>query len=493
MGLQTFDVKTQKFLHWLRNDANVQISEKIDLVDLRSENQGRCVIATQNISSGEVLFEIPRDSLLNVSTSSLAQISPQIREKLVTAVGHWEGLVLSILYEYKVLRERSRWWPYFEVFPDINEMNNLMYWSNDEIQFLKPSPVLTRIGRDSAKVMYQQILNLIEEFQLQELNAVTWEEFVYVASVIMAYSFDMECNDFKDLESFSDDEDNGVSSVSRDGFLKSMVPLADMLNSDTHLCNAKLMYSTSSLTMTAVSDIPAGHQVFNIYGDHPNAEILRRYGYVEWTGSKFDFGEIPLEIISSAANQCFGIPIEFVEKVIEIIRDSEKIEQLTECEPIILDYYDCYVDGQVLPESITLIQVLVTAAQIPHIDTFDYENLEGCLQRITKKAIQIVGNGKMTKRCLRLCEYIVNERLKDYPSHAFREMSPDHFEIHNDFLRQRMAECVLKSEVRSIQNCFQSLERNYRIMEDQKFLGNVMKRGLESKPKSQREVKRAKR
>lgn len=489
---QQFDSRTSNFLNWLVSSANVQISTKVAFEDLRDVNQGRALVAVENIAKNETLFEIPRAHILNVTTSELGKRSPEIQQKLVTSVGHWEGLVLVILYEFKVLREQSLWWSYFEVLPSAKDMNNLIYWSQNDLDTLNPSLVLDRVGKDSAVEMYNRVLYHMQEFGIPGLIDVTWEEFVHVASVIMSYSFDVERSDFGGNEEQSDEEDDYYtdddgeddSSVLRDGYFKSMVPLADMLNSDTHGCNANLVYSSTSLKMIAIKNIHRGDQIYNIYGDHPNAEILRRYGYVEWSGSKFDFGEIPLSTVVNTIACNLNVSVSFIEHVLNYIKSSDSIDELFEGETIILDAYDCYADGGIVTECVTLIQVLCVLLQLPEIETYDEGSLLRVLHRIMKKVLQLIGSGRVTKNTVRLWEQIVDSRLKDYPSHAFREVTPDHTTPHEDSLRQRMAECVLQCEVRSIQNCFQSIENQFQVIDDEKLARNILKRKIEVSERS---------
>ena len=48
---------------------------------------------------------------------------------------------------YEFLRgAESRWKPYFDILP--NEFNSLMFWSKEELEELKGSAVLGKIGRE---------------------------------------------------------------------------------------------------------------------------------------------------------------------------------------------------------------------------------------------------------------------------------------------------------------------------------------------------------
>lgn len=477
---------TEQFSAWLSEVAGVRMSPKIAISDLRNFNQGRCVVAREAIEGQEVLFEIPRSAILNVGTSRLTEKYPGIRGRLLEEIGHWEGLVLCMLYEMKVLNIQSRWWAYFQVLPRPDEVNSLMFWNDEQLEGLKPSLIVERVGVAEAKQMYERVLQYVEESGVEELGSVSWSDFVYVASVIMSYSFDVE------LVDADPNEEQELSTVKNDGYMKSMIPLADTLNANTSKCNANLVYDIESLKMCATKPIGMGEQVYNIYGDHPNSELLRRYGYVEWEGSKYDFGEVPMATLVNVIHQKFQWDIEHLTQLIDIIRDNETIGDELQGENIVLHAYDCYSDGQIIPECVVLLQIMVTFLQISEARTLDRPAVERTLLRVVKKCFQLVESGRITKNCARMIEYVIDARLREYPSHVFREITPDHYSIPDiESLRQRMTEKVLQSEVDSLQNCFQSVEENFKLIADSKLLENISKRKLPVKKfKTMKKVKR---
>ncbi|SCU78519.1 LAFA_0A07008g1_1 [Lachancea sp. 'fantastica'] len=470
------DQRTQAFLDWAQTDQKLWISDKIKLQQHPTDaQQGRCVLAEQNVAKGEKLFEIKRESVLNVTTSSLSRENSEIRKLFLHKLGHWEGLIVVILYELKMKQENSQWWPYFQVWPQQASMNSLMYWSDEEVAQLSPSGVRNRIGRDGARAMYETVLECIKELNLTQFQAVTWEEFVHVASVVMAYSFDMERADYEEEDEDEEEEDeSGPVSVWQDGYIKSMVPMADMLNADTHKCNANLTYSPDSLIMVAVDDIIGGDQVYNIYGEFPNSELLRRYGYVEWAGSKYDCGEIPLCTVVQAMQACLGCSREIIDKILDLIQNRSEIrDEVLEGEPLVLESYDCYVDGQISPECITLCQIVACTLQLPRAETLSEKALLEFLQRLVKKAIQSVNSNEITKVCAHVFESALDLRLREYPSHTFREPPPDSKPLNAPGYRKIMAECVLRSEVKAFQNSSRSLRSEYQLIDDAELLDKV--------------------
>lgn len=453
---------THDFEHWLLN-SGVQVSPKIKIEDLRHLSQGRGLIATQDIEEDEVLFSIPRNVLLNIETGTLSGINNN-REKLLTKYDHWEGLILTILYELS-LGEQSKWTPYFKILPE--EFHSLMFWNEEELNMLNPSLVLKRVGKDKAEETFNKLIpNALIDLDIGHLN-ISLDLFHRVASTILSYSFDVERPDFN--EDLEDDEQ-----VQYDGYYKSMVALADLLNADTNLANANLFYETDVLVMKSVKKILKNDQIYNTYGDHPNSELLRRYGYVEWNGSKFDFGELPLSTIKQTLNIHSDLPMEFIDRVLDLISqaDVDEIE-----EDIVLDSYDAYNDGEVLPESQILIQVLTTIVQInqsENLQKLSNELLSKNINRVLKKCYQLIESGSMTKNAVLTWEQCILTRLEDYPSHAFRDflIPPPAERLH----KLKMSECILKSEVSSLQTCLKSFSSNFKLIDDDKLVRNILKR-----------------
>ncbi|CCC67363.1 hypothetical protein NCAS_0A08050 [Naumovozyma castellii] len=499
MTVDAFLKNTENFHSWLTNSVGYKLSPKIKIADGRDTNQGRFILATEDIKTDELLFEIPRESILNVLTSSLVSEYPAWENILLDGdVGHWEGLIICMLFEIKVKKNMSKWAPYFDVLPESTDLNSLMYWTAEELEALKPSLVLDRIGNDGAHQMHEKVMELIRTFEKDHsvdlsFGTITWEDFLYVASIIMSYSFDVELPPTSADENEEDDEveEDVEQTVRNEGSLKSMIPLADTLNSDTNKCNAHLIYDEDSLKMRAISNIKAGEQVYNIYGNHPNAEILRRYGYVEWEGSKYDFGELPLEVIIETLHEQYDIPIEKIRKILKIFQTDEAILELVDDEDIIVDAYDCYVDGELGPEVVVLLQIFCILLQTPNLKKILKSSMVKLLQRVTKKCLQLIERGLITEQCLILWEKCIRKRLLSYnhvtPVSASMQFTGDTHE-----LRLKMASKVLDTEMKSLNNCLLSLEKQYKTLPDEKLLTNILKRNAEAddEPKNRKKPRR---
>lgn len=364
-----FKVKTDNFVNWLK-ERKVEISPKIAVHDYRSAHQGRGVIALEDIEEGEVLFTIPRSSILAVDSVN-PELTPEISKlfkesPLVKQLDTWMALILYMMIRIKDDEFR----PYYDVLPQ--KLNTLMYWDEKEVkELLKGSTVVDRIGKEGAEESYHNLLKPIFEENKEFFKDIdtSIEQYHRMGSLIMAYSFDVEKVTSEENEEEDEDEDE-----EEDETVKAMVPLADILNAHTRLCNANLFHEDGFLEMRAIKPIPANTQVYNTYGDLPNSDLLRRYGYVETGGNEFDVTEIKTESILEAFIKIFNseeekedskkqITLDFLKQGLETLEswqeEADYFSPEGEWAEFVDDSYDIPVTGIAPIELQVLISFLV--------------------------------------------------------------------------------------------------------------------------------------
>lgn len=190
-------------------------------------------------------------------------------------------------------RPNSKWAPYLAILP--RQLDSLMFWSESELAELQSSTVVTKIGKAGAEQMFAEHITLLGQCDVELYHR--------VASIIMAYAFDIpEQGEAKDTETEGDDE-----LVSDDGedekTVLSMIPLADLLNANADRNNARLCSDLETLEMRTIKPIPKGEEIFNDYGQLPRSDLLRRYGYVTDNYAAYDVAEISTQsIISQLTN-----------------------------------------------------------------------------------------------------------------------------------------------------------------------------------------------
>ncbi|CAJ0647457.1 3085_t:CDS:10 [Entrophospora sp. SA101] len=258
----SFELINESFVDWFCANGGI-ISPKIAFKDYSNENAGRGMMAVEEIGSDEVLFEIPRSILLSPKTSLLKnEVSTEEYKKLYK-INHWFPLILCMMYESQ--KENSLWKPYFDILP--KQFETPMFWTEEELTELQGTGVIDKIGKaDSEKGFYEHLLPIIQSkpnvFKPDVHNINLFHQ---IGSLIMSNAFN---------EENGNGGDNKISIV--------MIPMADMLNHKTGYNNARLyQHKGSSLQMIAIKKIKKGEQIFNTYGDLCNADLLRKYGFVD--------------------------------------------------------------------------------------------------------------------------------------------------------------------------------------------------------------------
>lgn len=193
-------------------------------------------VATRDIPADTVLFTIPRKSIINVETSALKGLLPQVFEEPeddeTPHLDSWSSLILVMMYEF-LLGVESAWKPYFDVLPCA--FDTPMFWSADELSHLQASATASKVGKDTAEEMFHSLLIPVIRANPQVFAAAqdaSDHDLITLAhrmgSTIMAYAFDLENDEGQDDD---DDEDGWVED--RDGkALMGMVPMADIMNAD---------------------------------------------------------------------------------------------------------------------------------------------------------------------------------------------------------------------------------------------------------------------
>ena len=316
-----FEAQSANFLNWFNSIPGATLHPSLKVVDLRSRNAGRGIIATSPIEPDAELFVVPRQSIISVENSSLSSKLPQIFSTLkdqahsndidedeIELPDPWLDLILVMIYEY-LQGAASPWKPYFDVLP--TNFDTLMFWTESELSELQASAVRSKIGKASADEMFStKVLPTIRAhssiFYPAGTPHLSDEDLMLLAhrmgSTIMAYAFDLE----KDTDDDEANDEEDVWAVDGDGLTSmGMVPVADLLNADAEF-NAHLHHGDAALTMTSLRPIAAGEEVLNYYGPLPNCDLLRRYGYTSAKHARYDVVEMPWETILSAIRDRFA-------------------------------------------------------------------------------------------------------------------------------------------------------------------------------------------
>ncbi|TIA92161.1 hypothetical protein E3P99_00756 [Wallemia hederae] len=302
---------TQSFVDWFVNNGGEFSSELVKVVD-DVEGMGRGLVAVKDIEPSDTLFTIPRSLILSTKTSAFKdKLGEQVYAQLHNGdIASWTPLIMAMCWEYNQ-GSASKWHPYFSVLP--NDFSSLMFWPQQDLELLKGTTVVDRIGTQDIEAEFERVKGVIEKHQdvFGDSSKYTLDLFKRMGSLILSRSFTVV--DWKpeeeEEEEASDDEDEEID-LRTSVDVVSMLPMADILNARSGSANAHTEYEEHKLRMIALKKIKAGEQVFNTYDDPPNSDLLRRYGHVdyvplsedgEYMGNQNDVAEIPADLILETA------------------------------------------------------------------------------------------------------------------------------------------------------------------------------------------------
>ncbi|XP_076469350.1 N-lysine methyltransferase setd6-like [Babylonia areolata] len=318
--LCVLDDKHDNFLKWC-SENKFYLSPKVCV-----ENERVCaqygMVATEDISEGEVLFTIPRSSLISPATCSIAPLLVEAEEELGEDSG-WVPLLLGLLYEYN--NPQSAWRPYLDLVPDSDQLDLPMFWSQKEREdLLRGTGVDHSVNRDLQLLeedFHTKALPFMQKHpQVFSPACQSLKLFTRMVAFVMAYSF-YEKKDEEEEENSDDEEEESKR-------LPMMVPLADILN---HVANnnAALTFEVDALHMKAVCDIKQGEEVFNTYGEVSNQGLLHMYGFAQIPADNhYDTVEIPVSVVTEVAQaehrdaELLAAKLRFFEKM-ELHRSDE--------------------------------------------------------------------------------------------------------------------------------------------------------------------------
>ncbi|KAI7872447.1 hypothetical protein BDF14DRAFT_1753557 [Spinellus fusiger] len=386
----SFEQANRAFWQWLE-DNGTELSKSIAIEDYRNEEAGRGVVATSDIKEGEVLFSLPRNILLTPLHSSLRSL--QGMDVILDSLKGWSVLILCLMYESQ--KKDSFWKPYFDVLS--TSFSTPMFWSEEELKMLQGTAIVDKIGKQDAEAMFESdILPIIKGHpDIFDESIHTVDLFHTCGSLVMAYSFTDELgmnptkkeNEDKEDED-KEDEDEDEEDEEDENTMIAMVPLADTLNHKTGFNNARLFHESDCLKMKAIKDIAVGEQIFNTYGELCNADLLRKYGFVD-SVNEFDLVEL---------NGAFVTDILFNPQDDEDLRDR-KLQFLME-EGVLDDFF-------ILDNSLEMPEELIITACVLQSLPHEFEKME-TKQKLPKP--------KQTPEMTRLFIVLLKKRLELYPS-----------------------------------------------------------------------------
>ncbi|KAF8813911.1 SET domain-containing protein [Phlegmacium glaucopus] len=332
----------QNFFTWFKSHNGELDASSMDVIQFPASEGGRGAVALKDIPEGHVIFTIPRSLILSTRTCMLPQKFGLDSWKKSSLHQGWAGLILCMMWE-AAQGSQSRWSAYLDFLP--KSFDTPIFWGEDDLAELKGTCVVEKIGREQAERDYREkVLPAVQSrpdlFASQNVEQYySIEMYHLMGSRVLSRSFTLSREE-DDHENDVDDSSMG-SAMDIDGPLHKgasatddsqkgdneeegedeeeeetevvMIPLADILNARYETENVKLFYEQECLKMIATKLIKSGEQIWNTYGDLPNAALLRSYGHVDYLslpdggyGNPGDVVEIRADLVVSTIMEDHG-------------------------------------------------------------------------------------------------------------------------------------------------------------------------------------------
>jgi hypothetical protein len=271
-------------------------------ISIQTNEFGYFVQAEKDLKVGDIVARIPKDSVLSVRNTAIADVIEEIE------YGGVLGLCLAVLYEMS-LGEKSPWHTYLEA---IRVPLLPMFWDSKATAMLQGTDVGRAIIQDREFVtedFNELILPLLPRYPILKKDFFTLDNWFKAHSIVSSRAFSVDdyhgesivpvadlfnhhfeenvhfeiwnvcdlcgaaeemcdCNNFEEQE---DDEETAVSMEDDD------IPDLEAENKALHSDEEA---DVSVLEMVVVNAVPKGAEVFNTYGKHSNASLLRLYGFL---------------------------------------------------------------------------------------------------------------------------------------------------------------------------------------------------------------------
>ncbi|XP_078590049.1 N-lysine methyltransferase SETD6-like isoform X3 [Branchiostoma floridae x Branchiostoma japonicum] len=311
------DKKLDSFLQWCAKE-DFQLNPKVHV-----GREGSCaqygMVAQEELEEGECLFKVDKSAVLSTETTEIAHLLKEEETSLHGDSLHgdsgWVPQILALMYEFT--NPNSRWRPYLQLVPDFSQLDQPMFWTEDEIERDLCNTGIPEASSSDLTKMKLEYTSLALPFIRKHRHIFSeevhsFELYKRMVAFIMAYSFFEPVSDEgqRDEDGRGDEDGQGDEGGREDEGGKSslplMVPMADILN---HVAknNAQLEWDTDCLRMVTTRTVAAGEEVFNTFGQLANWQLLHMYGFAEaWPENIYDTVDIPMQVVLEEARRVAG-------------------------------------------------------------------------------------------------------------------------------------------------------------------------------------------
>jgi len=365
-------------ISWLEKEGEVYLSDastwgvaphpmaiSTETVDeTTNEKTGRGLLARRNINDGDELLMIPMNLCMTVDAARKALG----QDAIPLGTNEYLGIATHLIYERFVKGEKSFWKPYIDILPSVEEVNPTFAWPDEDLEFLKGSPVVPATKSLQIKLQkeYESFIGgeggLCERFPDKfPREAFTYENWVWAFTNL--FSRAIRLRNLKDGEGLA------------------LVPYADLINHSpfsSAYVDAReagdwiFKDGTEEVILYADRGYRKMEQIYISYGPKSNADLLLLYGF-ELERNPFN----SVDVTVSIAPRTQKVVEEYKDENPEIEVDplaEEKIEFLERVGRANTVDFPCYADRYPIEmlEYLRLMQMTKEDTRGKALSEFDY-------------------------------------------------------------------------------------------------------------------------
>ena len=274
-----------RLVSWLESEGDVYLSESstwgeaphplaisTETVDeITNESSGRGLLARRSINDGDELLKIPLDLCITRRSARRALG----KDALPEGINEYLAMACQLIHEKYVQGEDSFYAAYVGVLPEVEEVNPTFTWPDEDLEFLRGSPIVaaTRSLQMKLRREYDDLLGgdggLISKFPDKfPAEHYTYENWVWAFTMLFSRAIRL-----RNL---------------RVGERLAMVPYADLINhsafSQTFIDareSGDWLFKDGEEEVILYADrgYRQMEQVYISYGQKSNAELLLLYGF----------------------------------------------------------------------------------------------------------------------------------------------------------------------------------------------------------------------
>ncbi|RVE42518.1 hypothetical protein evm_012826 [Chilo suppressalis] len=265
----------QNYLKWL--GGNGAEFDGVDIAEFEGYEWGLKTVKAFN--EGSLILTVPAKVMMTEKNAQESELSELI--KVDPLLQNMPNITLALVLLLEKSSQDSFWKPYIDMLPE--KYATVLYFSNEELSALKPSPVF-----ESALKLYRSIarqyayfcnkihtLNIPVMKKLQEIF--TFDNYRWAVSTVMTRQNNIQLGN-SDVTAF--------------------IPLWDMCNHEHGKITTDFNKEQDRGECYALRDFKEGEQIFIFYGSRSNADLFLHNGFV-YPNNRHDSLSLTLGVSSS--------------------------------------------------------------------------------------------------------------------------------------------------------------------------------------------------